>query len=398
LLLLNSQDGIMAEFPSRALLKELAEQQGVWVSILVPFNRTYPDAQQNPARLRASLDAAARLLEHQDKDPKKIEKLLEPARAMQDENELRISKPTCAGLALLLHDIPGADPGITTVSLPYEPDAKVHVGRLPLILPLVDLIDWDIPYFALGLGLNSVVLYKCDRTTIDSETPPAGVLQNYLDFTSVVETARPVQFRTAAGRTSTGPQVGVTHGRESYQDDHRDRIDEFIVRTAKVVNDRLNGVSDPLVLVAVENYHAPFRDACRVKNHLATGVLGSPDELSEHELHRRTLERALEWQREQFRDSIGRFESRMTYGHASTDLKVIAERARAGRVESLIVANNPALPACTESGDERARILEQQYDALNAVAVDTLLHSGEVHATEQQNVPEAAIAAATFRW
>jgi hypothetical protein len=192
------------------------------------------------------------------------------------------------------------------------------------------------------------------------------------------------------------------HGQTSYKDDHKMRVKEFVTRIGKQFHDALKGSSTPLVLAAADYLHPVFRDACPLELLVAEGISGSPDELSEHEMHQQAVPQVETWQERRMADFNGTYATRLAHGHASHRLDVIVPAAEQGRVDALVVGRNrrvwgewDAINSVASSHEDHQ---SGDVDLLDETVRATLLHGGTVHATAPENLIEGAPAAAILRW
>ena len=335
---------------TRDELKALsAPKDAPCVSLYLPLHRRYPHTHDNAPELAGLLDEAEQRLADNGSGASDVRRFLQPARKLVESADFW--KPTSAkGLAVLLACTDTESPTLKTYHLPYSVPESVDVGNRFHITPLIALLDWNARFYLLAMGLNSVRLYACDHAQAEQIGLPSGVPTSFAEFTAGTDVGKPIQFRSSTGAGAAGDQIGLVHGQTSYKDEHKFRVDEFISHIAKQVNHWLTGRSTPVVLAAVDHYHPVFHKACSYRALVPEGVHGSPDELTEHELHERAAQCVSHWQADHLADFNGHYTSRLAHGHASSEVESIVPAAKAGRVETLLVAEGTRILGPVRSG------------------------------------------------
>jgi hypothetical protein len=88
------------------------------------------------------------------------------------------------------------------------------------------------------------------------------------------------------------------------------------------------------------------------------------------------------------RRALEKFDKMIGTGHASAHIQEIARAASTGRVEHLFLLENGAVPGPIDGG----------ADLLNAAAVQTLRHGGDVQTLLKISMPAGAPVCAVFRY
>jgi hypothetical protein len=212
--------------------------------------------------------------------------------------------------------------------------------------------------------------------------------------------SRPADDFRAGGAGSD--QVGLVHGQTSYKDDRKVRVAEYVSLLGKEFLNLLNRRRLPLVVAGVEHLHPVFREACPSRHLVAEGIPGSPEKLTEHELHGPAVEQVWNWRERRFAEFNGQFGTRMAHGRASEQIETILPAAREGRVDALVFADGVRVWGDDDPVNQLISIHEDRLpgdaDLLNSAAIETLRHGGDVHAVEQEQLPNNAPAAALLRW
>src|SRR5205823_8232385 len=99
---------------------------------------------------------------------------------------------------------------------------------------------------------------------------------------------------------------------------------------------------------------------------------------------------------------LTRFEQQAGSDRASSTVKEIVKAAFDGRVSDLVLAEGAQYMGSFDEATQRVRGHKQPLagdeDLLNAAAVQTILHSGQVFVVPANKVPHGAPAVAVFRY
>jgi hypothetical protein len=399
---LSASKGFRMNQITREELKSLAAREAaVCVSVYLPLHRTFPQTGEDPPLLAKLLQEAEQVIcDRHLLDESATKRMLAPARELIDQEEFWQTSDA-DGLGVLLAAEDTAAPSFFNYRLPYDVAISVDVGSGFHLTPLVHLLECNIEFHLLALGLKHVRLYACDRRSINAVRLPAGVPDSFDAYVMGTEVGRPIQFRASTAGGIGGDQIGLVHGQISYKDDHKIRVKEFVSHVGKEFQQMLKQSSVPLVLAAVDYLHPVFREACPVE-FVAGGVCGSPDELSDQEMHQEAVALVDDWQERRFVDFNGTYASRLAHGHASHQLEVILPAAEKGRVDSLVIGRRLRVWGERDRGGNTVSShLEKQpgdVDLLDLAVRETLLHGGDVHSVEPRSLIEGAPAAAILRW
>ena len=86
--------------------------------------------------------------------------------------------------------------------------------------------------------------------------------------------------------------------------------------------------------------------------------------------------------------ALERFDKQIGTGHASADAQEIVRAASSGRVETLFLLENGAVPGAVDGG----------ADLLDTAAVQTLRHGGDVQTLPESSMPSGGPICAIFRY
>jgi hypothetical protein len=150
------------------------------------------------------------------------------------------------------------------------------------------------------------------------------------------------------------------------------------------------------VIAGVEYEIATFR-----KVNVYPQLAQAPDGLKGGELHKRALDAVRSFFEEPVRTALARYESAGTQRFSST-VKEIVKASFEGRVLDLILAEGAqymgVFDAATYGVKGHKSPMAGDEDLLNAAALQTVLHAGEVFIVPASEIPHGAPAIAVYRY
>jgi hypothetical protein len=208
-----------------------------------------------------------------------------------------------------------------------------------------------------------------------------------------------LQFHTAA---AGGDRSVVYHGTGEGRDDFKQRLLDFFRRVDQALHDAFRDNPAPLVIAAVDYYLPIFQEATRNLHLLKQSISGSPERLSDTELHQRAWSIVEAHLRETEQHTLDRAKELAGTNRCSTASVQIARAALEGRVDTLIAARGLQQWAAIDHAHARFDLHTEQQpgdeDLLDFAAVQTLLHRGSVHLVNPDLIPHQAPAAALLRY
>jgi hypothetical protein len=331
----------------------LQQEEGPKLSIYMPRHIGSRDTRQDPARLKNLLNAAESKLAEIAVRPNYAERLLAPARALiADEGFWRAQSH---GLALFV-----SDDGMRTFNLPVEPAEHVCAGERFHLFPLLSRLDGDRRFLVLTVSRDRARLYIASRDTIlpTEISLPKGV-QSVMDRTDYDGENTPEDYRKA-------------------------EIVQYLREVSKAVEDYARRERLPIVLIALPENQGHFRALGNHPDLLYSGISENPDAMTEAQLHARALDVIQPLLTDADKRLVERFGSMTGGNRISTEIDAIANAARDGRVDTLILSD-----ACEAQLD----------DTLLDTALTCALRNGaQAHVVPQFMMPAQAPAAAILRY
>lgn len=379
-----------------ARVEELIHErpEGPLVSLVLPTHRTGKEIRQDPIRLKNLLNEAEDQVRAGPWDRADPAPLLAAARDLLPEQDFWNHQ--LDSLALYLG--PG---GMRTFRLPVRHDELCLAADHFHVKPLLPLSGEEDRFLVLALSQGRVRLFKANRVQI--EELDLGPIPASLEDALGRETDQPsLQYRTqVSGAPAAGRGAAAFHGHGKGDDDREVDRDRFLEAVERGLRERLSDRRRPLVLAAVEELAARFRQISRYPTITPETLEGNPDRLEGEALHRGAWPIVAPLFAAPFRRDLERFAQADGTGLASADLEQIATAVGIGRVETLFVAADRQrwgrlaeegrleLPGERRPGDG---------DVLDRLAVRALASGARVYARPAAELPGGRVAAAIFRY
>jgi hypothetical protein len=264
--------------------------------------------------------------------------------------------------------------------------------------PLLPLLTGNGRFYVLAISQNQVRLlqgtaFGVDR--VDINRVPTNLTQA-MQFHDRDE---PLMFHTRpAGGTGSWGQI--FHGQGVGIDDFKDDLLRYFQQIDRGLHDLLRTEHVPLILASVDYLWPLYRQANTYPHLLEQGIPGSPDRLSDKELHEQGWAMVQPQFQQAQRDSAALYQQLAGTGRTTNDLAEAVSAACQGRLEILFVAlgkeqwgtYNPSGGSATihdkpELGDE---------DLLNVAAIHAFLRGGVVFAVPAADMPGGGVLAGIY--
>jgi hypothetical protein len=364
-------------------------QPGVRVSLFLPTHRYGDEIQTDPLLLKNLLGGVEEVLARRGLRRPDVERLLGPARALQEESQAW--QHMGDGLAIYLYD--GA---MTTFRVPITVPTCAVVGERYVVAPLLPLVATDEEFLLLAISQRTVRLFEGGRDRI-TELDLAEVPSGPAEMLEIPGRTRPMARRG----TSAGPgAVFYGAGKEPAKEDVRQFLRQVSDRVGEYLDDRRL----PLVLAGLPELLAAYREVNRYPHVLAEALEQNPDALSAQELHAAAWPIISRRHEAQTRSVLARLAELNGTGLASTDLQVVGNAAAEGRVATLLLTG-AAIRCWEQASAAPVTVVELGTDpyaarceAADRAVTDTLRAHGEVHVVSDGSLPGGADLAAIFRY
>ena len=244
------------------------------------------------------------------------------------------------------------------------------VGERFQLRPLLALASKHLEFYILALKLNDTRIFKCTDQFCEAVKFPKNAGTEAAGF--------------VPGASQSSLRAEPVHDRD-HPEDH---LGHFYREIDRDVNALLKDGHPPLVVVGVEHEVALFHRLTTYPACVEPGVRGLPGHLGQNEMYRQSLELVRSVTTGPARRALERFDKQIGTGHASADAQEIVRAASSGRVETLFLLENGAVPGVIDGG----------ADLLDIAAVQTLRHGGDVQTLPESSMPSGGPICAIFRY
>lgn len=381
----------MIDIISGADLRRLAEVGGIGcVSLYTSTHRAGGEAAQDPIRWKNLVRAAQHELEELGMRRPEAERRLAPASALADDEHLWAN--AADGLAVLVWD--GAE-AVYRLTGPLE-ELVVVSDRLHL-RPLLTRAG-ERTFHVLVLGEREARLLRGTRTGIaeighDQMVHSREAALRFDD--------REAELHSHAGpRDGAGRVTATFHGQGARKDTREYDRKRYFARIDAGVREVLAGSDSPVVLAGVGDTVARYRRLTELPHVIEEAIEGNAEHASLHELHARALalvETHVDDDRLAVREAFdaGSVPTVSTVAEAVT-------AARTGRVAALFVPTSEHRWGTVRDQDGEVEEHDDRRpgdrDLLDAAAIETLAHAGDVYAVDPADVPGGGPVAAALRF
>ena len=371
-------------------IRKIGAAEGPWLTILMPLTVTPRETGQNAIRLRRAIEAAELQFAEKGVSAEHSQRMLEPLRQLTEERNWG----TDQGLALFC-----ASDVFRAYLLSKPLPSVVSVAEHVHITPLLAHMNGHGAFYVVTLSQKNVRLLRCNESECEEIPLPAGIPKSLADDS---QTEQPDHDLTNS--ITAGPSHGAMRGVMFTTSTDREGKDEYLLKFYKHVSEGLHELFKeegvPVVAAGVDYELALFRRVNVYPNLVEEAVHGALSGFKNGELHRRALEAVQSHRETPLRKALARFQQYERRNRTSTTMKEIVKAAWDGRIEDLFLAEGAQYMGKFDEATDRVRrhAVRGEEDLLNAAAMRTILHSGDVFVVPAGKVPRSAPAAASFRY
>lgn len=375
-------------------VKRLSEVDGRWcVSIFMPAHRAGAETQQDRIRLKNLLREAERQLVEAGLRTPDAAAILEPGHALLAESDFWQHQSD--GLAVFAHR-----GEFHRYRVPLRFQERVAVAKRFQLKPLFPLLSGDGHFFILALSQNEIRLLEATRHGVD-EIEVEQLPSNLREVMGEDQPERQVQFHTRTGERG-GERAAVFYGHGPGQEHTKEQLEKFFRRIDSALCDYLGEDRQPLVLAGVDYYFPIYRGVSRYAPLAPGGVAGNPERLRPDELHARAWPLVEPLFKQARQAALARWRQLAGTGRTSANLAEILPAVSQGRVETLFVATDRQQWGTFDDERQELRLCEtasaENEDLLDRAAASAYLLGGAVYAMSSAELPDAAPAAAIYRF
>jgi len=392
----HTQGFSVRQFSTDQLNNWLAEHEPPCISLYQPTHRKHPANAQDPIRFRNMLRSVESSLKdaYPDSD---IAARMEPLFAIAQD--LGFWKHRTEGLAIL------SSPSTFDVIDVQRPVTElIVVSDTFHIKPLLRMVQSADRYQILLLNRHEAKLFEGNRDALDSLalTNVPSTISEALGDELTEAYHGTASYGGLAGGATGHAGGGMHHGSGTKKDEVEVDMYRFfrvIDRAILEHHSRPSGL--PLMLAALPEYHAPFREISHNPFLMAEGIAMNADALDTEQLRVAAWEHAEPMYIARLAALVDTYESAHAHARGSDDLWQIAEAAVAGRVATLLVEADRVIPGRMDDTGHvelTPEIAPAVDDLLDDVAEQVLRRKGEVIVVPAARMPSTSGLAATYRY
>jgi hypothetical protein len=297
-----------------------------------------------------------------------------------------------------------------TFRLPSRFDELAVVGRKFHINPLLPMLNGDGQFHILAISLNRIRLFLGTRDTL-TEVDLSGIPTSMEEALHMDDPEKHLDFHT--GSTGTGMPKGTTpegrpavfHGQGTGSDeDDKKNILRFFHYVKEGLANVIEDKEAPLILVGVDYLLPIYRETNSYSRLIQGEVVGSPEGMSEKEMHRRAWELVKPIFEAERKDALERFErlEGQQSDLVTTDLETAVKAAVHGGVDSLLIPVGVQRWGRFVRDKNRITLEEglgpENEDLLDLAARQTFLNSGRVFVVRPEELSGGGDLAAILRF
>jgi hypothetical protein len=385
---------------SKGELRELIEPRtGPCVTMYMPTHEAGADIQQDTIRFKNLLREAEERLRGKGMKQPEIDAFLGEARQLLDLERIFWRSPK-AGFAMFV--APGF---FKYYHLPLKVQEHLHVEGRFHTKPLLRLLSGSGRYWVLALSQDQVRLLEATQYSV-RQCELKNLPKNITDALQYNELEQSPQFRVAnSGPGDYQAKQGVFFGQSAGidpSDVKKDDLRDYFRQIDKGLHDVIGDDHAPMVLAGV-NYLLPmYREVNSYQHVLPDGVIGSPELLSNDELHAQAWPIAREYLLTGEREAVAKFQNLTGGSKVSIDLREIVAAAHQGRIETIFVAGGREVWGTYDATSDALTLEDAQTsentDLLDLAATQTFLTGGRVYVVDPDAVPGGEAIAAVYRF
>jgi hypothetical protein len=362
------------------------------LSLYQPTHRRHPENRQDPIRFRNLIKELEQSL-RQKYPAREIQPLLQPFQSLSEDREFW----NCAldGLAVLSAE------GISRVYRLQRPVPEIVVVADSFhTKPLMRIFQSADRYQVLALSRHNIKLYEGNRDALDAVELAAGVPPTIIEALGA-ELTEPHQTVASYGTGASGPAMHHGHGsRKDEIDVDTERFFRVVDRAILEHHSRVSGL--PLILAALPEHHALFRQVSHNPFLVDTGIEVNPDALPADTFRERAWKVVEPKYLARLAALVEEFGTAKAQQLGAEDIAQIAEAAVAGRIATLLIEAERQIPGRIDTATGRIELNDLDHpeidDLLDDLGELVLSKGGRIVVVPAERMPTRTGIAATYRY
>jgi hypothetical protein len=386
------QEVFMQQLTADILKELLADHEQPCISLYQPTSRHFTGASEDPIRFKNLMKQAQQMLA-QKYAPAQAEPLIAKLQPYQDDGDFWRNQAD--GLALFC-----SPDYFRVVHLQRPVDELVVVSDTFHTSPLLRIIQSADRYQVLCISQRKVSLYEGNRYALD-EVELRNVPRDIREALGTELRGGDQLTVSSYGMGTEGAAKRHGHGgRKDEQDIDIERYLRAIDRAIWDNHSRASGL--PLMLAAVDEYHAMFQNVSHNPNRLPDGIRLNPDWLERDRLRDEAWKVYEPHYRQRIEGTIDQFRTAQAQGAASDNVMQVSEAAAVGRVGTLLVEQGRQIGGRFDRTSGKVELGDISNagvaDILDDVAEQVIRTDGQVFIVPPEQMPTGSGIAAIYRY
>jgi hypothetical protein len=362
------------------------------LSLYQPTHRRHPENRQDPIRFRNLIKEMEQSL-RQKYPAREIQPLLQPFQSLSEDREFW--NCTLDGLAVL------SAAGISRVYRLQRPVLEIVVVADSFhTKPLMRIFQSADRYQVLALSRRDIKLYEGNRDALDVVELAGGVPATIVEALGA-ELTEPHQTVASYGTGAGGPAMHHGHGsRKDEIDVDAERFFRVVDRAILEHHSRDSGL--PLILAALPEHHALFRQVSHNPFLVDSGIEVNPDALPADTFRERAWKVVEPKYLARLAALVEEFGAAKAQQLGAEDIAQIAEAAVAGRVANLLIEAERQIPGRIDTATGRIELNDLDHpeidDLLDDLGELVLSKGGRIVVVPAERMPTQTGIAATYRY
>lgn len=267
------------------------------------------------------------------------------------------------------------------------------------IRTLLPFIAAQKPFYILALSQKNIRMLRCNGEGCADAALPDSIPTN---LEEALQTSKPdhvLDNRSTSG-PSTGSMKGVIFGTETGREHKDEYLLQFYKQVDRGISAMLRDRRAPVMLAGVDYEIALYQSLSTYPDLVGDAIQGAPDSLADLELHRRALEILRRQSSPALEKALAQFRRQGGPPRAYQSPREVVKAAAEGRVAFLFLIEGAEYRGDFSeiAGRPRSHRLLKEEDLLNAAAMETLRHGGEIFAIPSGQLSEVSTVGAVLRY
>ena len=383
------------EILSKEEFAELANYQSEpYVSIFIPTHRSgvAVNEKQDIIVLKNQLQEAQKQLQQKGMTKDEAAQLLQPGFDLLNHETFWNNQ--LEGLAMFI-----AQDFVKTLTLPLTVKEELFINSSFYVSPLMPILTSNEQFYMLVFSKHVSHYYLGDAFGMQ-EMEVEGLPQGVDDVIHFEEKSKRQLFR--GGGTAPGMPANF-HGHGSGQADETEYIIQYLKELDQTLwTEVLANEHKPLILVAVDNLVALYRQNSHYKHIYEEAIIGNYEREDKLTLWEKAREKLAPYFKPVHNDALQNYYNQIATPLTSSIPETVIPASYYSRISDLFVQKDVHIWGTFNETDNVLTIHNEKQDddecLINKAVVKTVLNGGAVHILDAEKMPKESVIAAFMRF